>query len=105
MTTILNSESTGVACVNTNRKFMLGVFKAPEEEGGMMREYVPAKLADNKILLSNDPEYAERVKGMGDSNTVNAMINGDWECLSSGGFADLWRSRFHVVDRLGTNIK
>ena len=74
------------------------VFKAPEEEGGMMREYVPAKLADNKILLSNDPKYAERVKGMGDSNTVNAMINGDWECLSSGGFADLWRSKFHVIE-------
>lgn len=74
------------------------IFKAPEEEGSMLREYVPAKLTDNKILLQNDPDYQERVKGMGDSNTVNAMINGDWECLSSGGFADLWRAKFHVVD-------
>lgn len=74
------------------------VFKAPEEEGGMMREYVPAKLSDNKILLLNDPDYSERVKGMGDSNTVNAMINGDWECLSTGGFADLWRAKYHVIN-------
>lgn len=74
------------------------VFRAPEEESGMLREYVPAKLTDNKVLLINDPDYAQRVKGMGDTNTVNAMINGDWECLSSGGFADLWRAKFHVVD-------
>mgnify|MGYP003424191890 CR=1 FL=1 len=74
------------------------VFKAPEEEGGMLREYVSAKLTDNRILLQNDPDYAERVKGMGDSNTVNAMINGDWECLSTGGFADLWRAKFHVIE-------
>lgn len=74
------------------------VFKAPEEEGGMLREYVPAKLADNKILLTNDPDYAERVKGMGDTNTVRAMIEGDWECLSTGGFADLWRAKYHVVE-------
>ncbi len=74
------------------------IFRAPEEESGMLREYVPAKLTDNKVLLINDPDYAQRVKGMGDTNTVNAMINGDWECLSSGGFADLWRAKFHVID-------
>lgn len=73
------------------------VFQAPEEEGGMLREYVPAKLTDNKILLKNDPDYQNRVKGMGDSATVAAMIDGDWECLSTGGFADLWRSKYHVV--------
>lgn len=73
------------------------VFKAPEEEGGMLREFVPAKLTDNVILLHNDPDYQQRVKGMGDSNTVNAMINGDWDSLSSGGFSDLWRSKYHVV--------
>lgn len=73
------------------------VFEAPEDEGGMMREYIPAKLTDNKVLLQNDPDYAKRVKGMGDSGTVQAMIEGDWESLSSGGFADLWRAKFHVI--------
>lgn len=73
------------------------VFQAPEEEGGMKREYVPSKLTDNKILLQNDPEYIERVRGMGDTGTVAAMIDGDWESLSSGGFSDLFRSGVHVV--------
>jgi len=74
------------------------VFEAPAEEGGMLRQYVPSKLTDNKILLRNDPDYIRRVRGMGDSATVSAMIDGDWECLSTGGFADLWRAKYHVVD-------
>lgn len=73
------------------------VFMAPEDEGGMRREYVPAKLSDNKVLLQNDPDYAQRVKGMGDSNLVKAMVEGDWESLSTGGLADLWRSKYHVI--------
>lgn len=73
------------------------VFEAPEDEGGMRREYVPARLTDNKVLLLNDPDYAKRVKGMGDSGTVQAMIDGDWESLSTGGFADLWRAKYHVI--------
>lgn len=73
------------------------VFEAPEDEGGMMREYVPAKLTDNKVLLKNDPDYQKRVKGMGDTQTVKAMIEGDWEALSTGGFADLWRAKYHVI--------
>jgi hypothetical protein len=73
-------------------------FFAPDDEGGMLREYVPAKLTDNKVLLQNDPDYQKRVRGMGDAGTVNAMIEGDWESMSTGGFADLWRAKFHVIE-------
>ena len=73
------------------------IFKAPEDEGSMRREYVPAKLTENIVLMQNDPEYHQRLKGMGDSATVQAMLEGDWESLSSGGFADVWRGKYHVV--------
>lgn len=73
------------------------VFTAPEDEGGMTREYIPAKVDDNKIMMQNDPEYKARLKGMGDTAIVEAMLNGDWEIVSSGGIADLWRSRYHVI--------
>ena len=73
------------------------VFTAPEDEGGMTREYVPAKVDDNKVMMQNDPEYKARLKGMGDTAIVEAMLNGDWEIVSSGGIADLWRSRYHVL--------
>lgn len=74
------------------------LFRAPEDEGGMSRIYIPARLGDNKILLQNDPEYSNRVKGMGDSALVESMLTGDWEALSVGGFGDVWRSKIHVVD-------
>lgn len=73
------------------------VFRAPEDEGGMSREYVPARVTDNKVLLLSDPDYPARLKGMGDTAIVEAMLNGDWEIVSSGGVADLWRSKYHVV--------
>jgi hypothetical protein len=73
------------------------VFVAPEDEGGMTREYIPARLSDNKVMLATDPEYGSRLKGLGDTATVQAMLDGDWEVVSQGGFADIWRSKYHVI--------
>ena len=72
-------------------------FQAPKEEGSMLREYIPSLLTDNKILMANDPDYYLRLQGMGDVNTVKAMLEGDWDSLSNGGFSDVWRGKYHVV--------
>lgn len=73
------------------------IVEAPEDEGGMLRTYIPAKLEDNKVLMQTDPDYGKRIKGMGDKNLVQAMLDGDWEILSTGGFSDLWRSKNVVM--------
>lgn len=73
------------------------IFRAPEDEGSMLREYIPSRLSDNKILIENDPDYALRLKGMGSSDTVRAMLEGDWNLLNHGGLSDLWRPSYHVV--------
>lgn len=75
-----------------------GKWVAPEDEGSMRRQYIPAKLTDNKVLMETDPDYLQRVKGMGSASIVKAMIDGDWDILSSGGFADLWRPATHIVE-------
>lgn len=80
------------------------VFDAPEDEGGMRRVYVPARLTDNKVLLENDPAYADRVKGLGDTAMVTAMLTGDWESLSVGGLSDVWRTSIHVVDNFNIPV-
>lgn len=73
-------------------------FRAQEDEGGMLREYIPAKLRDNRIMLLNDPEYEDRVKGMGSKELVQAMIEGDWSLVEGGAFSDLWKPKYHVIE-------
>jgi len=74
------------------------VHKAPVHDGGMKRVYVPSKLTDNLVMMQTDPDYIERVKGMGDEKMVQAMIDGDWEILSGGKFSDVWNPRYHVME-------
>lgn len=74
------------------------IYMAPEDEGSMTREFVPAKLKDNLVMLKSDPDYGARLKGMGDTATVEAMLEGNWEIISTGGFGDLWRRKFHVTE-------
>lgn len=68
------------------------IHRAPDTDGGMTRIYIPSKLTDNKVLLSTDPNYAARILGLSDSKLAQAMLDGDWDLLASGGFADLWRA-------------
>lgn len=70
---------------------------APDDDGGMLRMYIPAKLSDNKVLMKNDPDYPKRVLGLGDVLNAQAMLDGDWESLMQGGFGDLWTASTHVV--------
>jgi hypothetical protein len=73
------------------------VYRAPEDEGGMLREYIPSSLRDNKALMLSDPDYAKRLLGLGSSALVRGMLDGDWDALSSGGFTDVWDSRAHII--------
>lgn len=72
-------------------------FRAPEDDGGMLRQYIPAKLTDNKVLLQNDPDYSQRVKGMGRPEIVQAMLDGNWDMVSGAVFSDIWEPKYHVI--------
>lgn len=73
-------------------------FRAEPSDGGMVREYIPAKLSDNKILMRNDPDYADRVKGLGDSPLIQAMLDGDWDVIAGGALSDVWSPTSHLVE-------
>lgn len=68
------------------------------KEGGMRRQYIPAKLSDNRALTENDPEYDQRLEGLGDPELVRAMREGDWDIVAGGMFDDLWRRPIHVIE-------
>lgn len=75
----------------------LAVWRAPQEEGGMLRQYVPARLIDNPTLLQNDPDYAHRLAGLGSPELVRAMLEGDWDIVAGGALDDVWSPSRQVL--------
>lgn len=52
-----------------------------EDEAGMTRMFIASKVTDNKILLERDPEYVNRLKGVGSPELVRAWLEGDWSVI------------------------
>ncbi len=68
----------------------------PPIEGGMRRQFIPAKLSDNPTLTENDPLYATRLSGLGSPELVKAMLDGDWDIVAGAAFEKLSRST-HMI--------
>lgn len=69
-----------------------------KDEGGLKRQYIPAKLTDNPTLMENDPDYADRLSGLGAPELVKAMLEGDWDIIAGGMFDDVWKRAVHVIE-------
>ena len=75
----------------------MAIRRMPDDEGGLLRQYIPAKLADNPTQTENDPHYAARLSGLGNAALVRAMLDGDWNIVAGGMFDDLWSEQLHVL--------
>lgn len=67
------------------------IWRAAPGEGGMLRQFIPAKLSDNPYLTEDDPEYANRLRGLGADSLVRAMLDGDWDIIAGAAFEKLRR--------------
>ena len=67
------------------------VWRCPPDEGGMLRQFIPAKLSDNPYLTRDDPQYADRLRGLGSDSLVRAMLDGDWDLVAGQAFEKLRR--------------
>lgn len=74
------------------------IHRTTEEEGAMLRQYIPAKLVDNPALAKSDPTYLSRLLGLGDPVLVRAMLDGDWSIVAGAMFGDVWRHERHTCD-------
>jgi hypothetical protein len=72
----------------------------PASEGGMRRQYIPARLEDNPSMMQDDPGYEARLEGLGSRTLVQAMRWGDWSVVD-GAFFDCFSQRRHVVEPWG----
>ena len=75
----------------------LTIWRAEKEEGGMLRQFIPARLSDNPHLSKDDPEYADRLRGLGTDNLVRAMLEGDWDIIAGAAFEKLRRD-IHCIE-------
>lgn len=72
------------------------IYRASPEEGGMMRQFIPALLEDNPSMTEDDPGYETRLQGLGSATLVQAMRYGNWDVVE-GAFFDCWDPLRHVV--------
>lgn len=72
------------------------VKRVADSEGGMLRQYIPAKLQDNPTLTANDPGYVKRLEGLGNEALVRAMRDGDWDIVAGAAFEKLSRNK-HMI--------
>lgn len=73
------------------------IWRTPPDEGGMQRQFIPARLADNPHLTKDDPTYADRLRGLGTDSLVRAMLEGDWDIVAGQAFEKLRRD-IHCVE-------
>lgn len=71
----------------------MAITKMEKSEGGLLRQYIPARLDDNPTLLENDPDYADRLEGLGNAALIKAMLSGDWNIVAGGALDDVWSER------------
>lgn len=65
------------------------------DDGGMLRQFIPAKLADNPTMTENDPLYSQKLLGLGGS-LAKAMLEGDWNAIE-GAYFDKFSHEKHVI--------
>lgn len=75
----------------------LEIKRVDKSDGGMLRQYIPALLYDNPTLMENDPDYGDRLSGLGNKALVKAMKEGDWNIVSGGAVDDVWEESTHVI--------
>lgn len=72
------------------------VRRASPADGGMLRQFIPARLDDNPSMALDDPGYEAKLAGLGSEMLVRAMRYGDWDVIE-GAFFDGWDRERHVV--------
>lgn len=93
---ILSANPGGVGHQWVKQSFIdpapfMQIWKTPPDEGGFMRQYIPARLEDNPSLTESDPNYRDRLAGLGNPNLVRAMMDGDWDVVAGAAFERLNR--------------
>ena len=67
------------------------------DEQGRATVRIHSSIYENKILLTNDPEYLSELKKIKSKNKRKAWLKGSWDITAGGMFDDLWDTDHHTV--------
>lgn len=71
---------------------------APDDDGGMIRQFVPALYSDNLVQMKNDPGYLARLRGLGAKELTDAYEKGDWNIREDAIFGGIIDENAHLID-------
>lgn len=60
------------------------------------RMFIPSRVQDNKILMTNDPGYIARLHEIGSPELVKAWLEGDWNVITGAYFPEFSLTK-HVI--------
>lgn len=72
------------------------IWTADLSEGGMTRQFIPARVTDNPILVKSDPKYLDRLHAL-PYEEYRAKALGDWDVFT-GQFLVRWRQKIHIIE-------
>jgi hypothetical protein len=72
------------------------MWQVPKEDGGKLRQFIPALLEDNPTLTKEDPNYEYSLLGLGSPALVEAMRYGNWNILAGSYFPEFGAR--HIID-------
>jgi hypothetical protein len=65
------------------------------------RVAIRSRLDENRVLLSADPEYINRIRAAARNPAEEAAwVEGSWDIVAGGMFDDLWKPPLHVIPNL-----
>lgn len=73
-------------------------FDGQKQTVSLSRVFIPSKIADNVLLMRNDPTYILRLRQAGSEALVKAWLEGNWDIID-GAFFDEWDAGKHILGR------
>ena len=72
--------------------------RAPDGSLEPPRVSIRSMLAENRILLTSDPDYIQRLRASAENEAqLEAWLAGSWDIVSGGMFNDRWEPRAHII--------
>lgn len=96
---VYTSNPGGIGHAYLKRAFVVPsqkakLWRAGDDDGGMLRQFIPAKLSDNPSI--DRKRYEANLKGLGSPALVKSLLEGDWDAVVGAFFPEIQKAT-HLI--------